>query len=350
MAIAELVPDSFFEDLDEETTVCALDYKLKGTREPCVDSPISVPDCFFEDSDEELETTECSCALDCEPYVGSAIMERADISAKDLDLSHIPRDRLVLSDPILQFCVSVHDRTNLTNAENLVYLQNSTKDNTAKCTIKGLTKSGEHYEEAVKCLKSRCDRPRLIHQNHVRRILDAPTLKDGSGKELRILHDVVLQHLRALKAMGHEPSNSFVTSLLELKLDANTMFEWQWHSQKHTDVPDYQELLEFLDLRAQAAEASFSERKPPRGGFHSHSNGPRVNKPVPSFASNALPVDTSCIACKGDKNSCSKFRSLSHPDKIALLKSSNHCLNCLRPGHFVKACKSLHECKRVFRI
>ncbi len=52
---------------------------------------------------EELETTDCSCALDCEPYVGSAIMERADISAKDLDLSRIPCDRLVLGNPILQW-------------------------------------------------------------------------------------------------------------------------------------------------------------------------------------------------------------------------------------------------------
>ncbi len=103
MVIAELVPDSFFEDLDEETTVCALDYKLKGAREPCVDSPISVPDCFFDDLYEELETTDCSCALDCEPYVGSVIMERADVSAKYLDLSRILRDRLVLSDPILQW-------------------------------------------------------------------------------------------------------------------------------------------------------------------------------------------------------------------------------------------------------
>ncbi len=99
IASAELVPDSFFEDLDEETTDCALDYKPKGG----VDSPISVPDCFFEGSDEELETTDCSCALDCEPYVDSAIMERADITGKDLDLSSVPRDRLVLSDSILQW-------------------------------------------------------------------------------------------------------------------------------------------------------------------------------------------------------------------------------------------------------
>ncbi len=57
----------------------------------------------FEDLDEELETTDCSCALDCQSYVGSEIMERADISAKDLDLSCISHDRLDLSDPILQW-------------------------------------------------------------------------------------------------------------------------------------------------------------------------------------------------------------------------------------------------------
>ncbi len=45
-----------------------------------------------------------------------------------------------------------------------------------------------------------------------------------------------LQHLRAL---GHEPSKKFITSLLELKLaklDTVTMFEWQRHSQDSTEV------------------------------------------------------------------------------------------------------------------
>ena len=79
--------------------------------------------------------------------------------------------------------------------------------------------------EAIECLKSRYDRPRLIHQTHVRAILDAPPLKDGSGKELCRLHDVILQHRRALKAMDYEPSSPFITSVLELKLDVNTMFE-----------------------------------------------------------------------------------------------------------------------------
>ena len=39
------------------------------------------------------------------------------------------------------------------------------------------------------------------------------------------------------------------------------MFEWQRHSQEHADVPDYQELLDFLNLRAQASEASTEKKR-----------------------------------------------------------------------------------------
>ena len=142
-----------------------------------------------------------------------------------------------------------------------MYLHNALKDHSAKHTIEGLTKSGEHYNEAVQCLKTRYDRPRIVHQTHVRRIVEAPSLKDGTGKELRTLHDTVVQHLRALKALGHEPSKHFITSLLELKLDPTTMFEWQRHSQEHSEVPDCDVLLSFIGLRAQAAEATVPDKK-----------------------------------------------------------------------------------------
>ena len=102
----------------------------------------------------------------------------------------------------------------------------------------------------------------MIHQTHVRRIIDAPPLKEGTGKKIRGLHDLVV-HLRALKALGHEPSKPFITSLLEMKLDSTTMFEWQRHSQEYTDVPDYQ-ILDFLNLRAQATEASSDKKRPAR--------------------------------------------------------------------------------------
>ena len=145
--------------------------------------------------------------------------------------------------------------------------------------IEGLSRSGECYSEAVKCLQTRYNKPHLIHQTHVKMILEAPQLTEGNGKELRRLHDVVQQHLRALKAMDCEPPGQFVTSILELKLDQNTMFEWQKHSQD--SVPHYNDLLGFINLRAQASE-TLPARK---GSSPSVANQPkRGSKPVTAYA------------------------------------------------------------------
>ena len=108
-----------------------------------------------------------------------------------------------------------------------MYLQQSLKGGSAKGAIEGLSRSGEYYAEAVESLQARYDRPRLIHQAHVHMILEAPALVKGNGKELRCLHDTVQQYLRALKAMDREAPGPFITSVLELKLDSSTMFEWQ---------------------------------------------------------------------------------------------------------------------------
>ena len=56
--------------------------------------------------------------------------------------------------------------------------------------------------------------------------------------------------------MGHEPSPAFITSVLELKLDLDTMFKWQKHSQSEVDIPHYNQILEFIDLHALASETS----------------------------------------------------------------------------------------------
>lgn len=58
----------------------------------------------------------------------------------------------------------------------------------------------------------------------MRRIVEVASLKDGTGREIRTLHDVVVQHIRALKSLGHEPPGLFITSLLEMKLGPTTMF------------------------------------------------------------------------------------------------------------------------------
>jgi hypothetical protein len=195
-----------------------------------------------------------------------------------------------------------------------VYLQHSLNSGSAKSVIEGLSRSGDNYLEAIECLQARFDRPRLIHQTHVRMISEAPSLKDGTGKELRCLHDTAQQHLRALRARARSSRSSwFITSLLELKLDTNTMFEWQRHSQESADVPHFSKLLEFLNLRAQASETSVSHHKgSPRSENPSDRRGNHPSKSVTAFASNTDP-SPNCILCGTNKHplyACTTFKSL----------------------------------------
>ena len=66
-----------------------------------------------------------------------------------------------------QFQLAVHDKTSLSNAEKLVYLRHSLKGGSATQTIEGLSSSGDHYDEAIKCLKECYNKPRLIHQTEL---------------------------------------------------------------------------------------------------------------------------------------------------------------------------------------
>jgi hypothetical protein len=229
------------------------------------------------------------------PATSSTMSDSSGIKLPKLDVPTFNGDILTWRTFWEQFQVSVHDRSHLTDAEKLVYLRQALKDGTAKQTIEGLSRSGEHYGEAIECLTMRFDRPRLIHQTHVRKIMETATLKDGNGKELRKFHDTMQQHIRALKAMGYESPGPFLTSLLELKLDTATTFEWQKHTQETKDVPGYQELLDFVNLRAQASETSMSDSS--RKGTRSEL---KFHKPVNSLAADVRV--SPCVICKVDKH------------------------------------------------
>ena len=278
----------------------------------------------------------------------AAAADTPGVKLPKIDVPTFSGDLLMWKSYWEQFSVAVDTRTGMSDAEKLVYLRHSVKDGSARHVIEGLTRSGDNYAEAVECLKSRYDRPRLIHQTHVRKIVDIPALKHGSGKELRHLHDTTQQHVRALKSMGYEPSGAFLTSILEIKLDPGTMFEWQKHSSTSTTVPHYNDLLEFLNLRAQASEHTIDD---------SHRRTPnemrKVHKPIASHNANVTPAsNASCPLCKSENHllfACSKFKGLSHERKMATVKSNGLCLNCLRSGHFSKNCKSLHKCRECQR-
>jgi len=186
----------------------------------------------------------------------------------------------------------------------------------------------------MKRLLGRYNHPRQIHQMHVCRIIEVPPLKDGTGKEIRALHDLIIQHLRALKSLGHEPSHLFVGDETWL---GHYMFEWQRHSHEHVTSQT---------IKNYSISSTFVHKqlKPHlRRNVLQGQSSPWLRRQLSQI------VALSCGQEKHQLYACAKFRSLSHAEKLNLLRSNRYYLNCLCPGHFVKKCKSLNHCKHCQR-
>ena len=77
--------------------------------------------------------------------------------------------------------------------------------------IEELTRTSDSYEEAIKCLNELYDRPRYVLEGHIRSIVDAAPVKNGSEKEFRRLCDAVTQHYRTLKAAKADSFETLLT-------------------------------------------------------------------------------------------------------------------------------------------
>ena len=66
------------------------------------------------------------------------------------------------------------------------------------------------------------------------------------------MHDIGDQHLLMLKSVKYEPSRAFITALMEMKLDQNTMSDLQMRTHSKTNVPHFEDFLDLVDLQVRA--------------------------------------------------------------------------------------------------
>ncbi len=116
--------------------------------------------------------------------------------------------------------MSIHSCRDVSNAEKLDYLRHSLKDGSAKAVIEGLLQkvlgSNCITQGEIRSTKANSSNPR-----HVQKICEAPSLKDGSGKELKRLHDTV--QLTPARPQGDGSRSLWSLHHIELKLDQTTM-------------------------------------------------------------------------------------------------------------------------------
>ena len=243
-----------------------------------------------------------------------------------------------------QFETAIHNNEKLNDAQKFVYLREALKMGPAKQTIQGLSHSAGNYSEAIECLRKRFDKPRIIHRSHVKALVEAPIIKTGSGKELRYFHDVISRHVRSLRTIKGDTFEAYLSASMEMKLDQESKFAWQQYTHDKRDVPSIDELLEFVDWRAQASEFSTSrdfDRRPP----------PSERK-IKTKASYQVAAERKCVGCNEDSHplyTCSSFQALTPEERLAKARAHSLCLNCLRQGHFASNCQSAQRCKKCRR-
>ena len=190
-------------------------------------------------------------------------------------------------------------------------------------------------------LHQRYDRSRVIYKSHVKALVETLHVMSRSGKELRQFHDVFSHHVRSLRTIKGDTFDAFVSAYAEMKLDQESKFAWEQHTSERKDVPSIDELLKFIDLRAQASELSTphnAERRPPP-----------IKKESKMKTSYQASAERKCVGCNEEAHSlhtCNTFQSLTPAERLAMAKKHSLCLNCLRQGHFASQCQLTQRCKK----
>jgi hypothetical protein len=226
------------------------------------------------------------------------------------------------------------------------YLKSCLK-NEANRIIESLTVSAANYKSAWETLQKRYNNKRLIVQEHLYAILNAPTINKNSQSTLRQLSDTFIINLNALKALNIDTRSwdPILTLILTEKLDFATKKEWQ--AKLTAELPKWSDLTAFIEQRCQTIESlavnnKFSMANNTNKSGVSRSNGEN-NKGYTRFAALTLDEKTSaCVMCRENHSlfKCTNFLSLSIHDRINFAKSHKLCNNCLKSNHSTRDCKA----------
>ncbi|CAH2010141.1 unnamed protein product [Acanthoscelides obtectus] len=149
----------------------------------------------------------------------------------------------------------------LDNVKKFYYLMSCLKGEAAR-VIENMEVTGENYDHAWQLLKSRYENSTVIIKNHVRELVEMPSVT-RDPHSLRKLTDDLQKHLRSLTSLG-EPVTQWSTLLIYLitkKLDPSSEKSWEEHViSRQIESPGIDDLIKFLNARCQLLEAISREK------------------------------------------------------------------------------------------
>lgn len=245
------------------------------------------------------------------------------------------------------FSSVIHNNNSLSNVQKFHYLRLSLKSEATE-TVKSLEISDANYTLAWNLLLERYENTPLLVNNHIKALFNLDVVSKESHQGLRQLLDGMQKHIRALEVLNLPVQHwdALVIHLISSKLDNLTRREWEQENSKNgvgrsSKLPSYDEFTSFLKEKCRLLESLDSGNEKHRPFVKNHNLYQNSVKSSKSLVVNSN-SHSHCSLCSKEHliYSCPDFGKLDPNNRLNEAKRLKLCVNCLRPGHFTKDCRS----------
>ena len=265
----------------------------------------------------------------------------------ELSLPHFNGDIRTYESYIDIFNSLIHESSSLDEISKFQYLILSLSNEPLNL-VKSIPLTANNYELAYNTLTERYSNKRLLASVHFNAIKNCQPLRSENPNELRKLVDCFVENVAILKKLGLPTDHwdfILVDFMLE-KLDHNTRKRFELHALT-TTVPKFEDLKEFI-LKQCTALDSITVNKDLQKQVHTKPSFQNKSNTRTALVSNES-VDennSNCVLCKKSHFvfKCSCFLNKTPLERFNTVKQHNLCINCLKPNHTLRNCKSTLSC------
>ncbi|XP_070508914.1 uncharacterized protein [Chironomus tepperi] len=241
----------------------------------------------------------------------------------------------------------VHTNSSFSNIDKFHYLKSSVKIEPASQNIlNNYQITDEIYESAWEALCSRFDDRRAMLLEYTDALFKVEKIyKTQDILKLVDSYRSIKSSFVKLNVTDKEFSDIMYEKLIRDRLDNYTRREWDLHINTHK--PTFSELCTFLEGRHKSVKYAASESSIPALATASalkYQQGNKQNRNRILFTNNK-PVNA-CQHCSQNHEifNCLSFLKENPSKRHEIVSNLKLCLNCLRPGHISRYCKSTRNC------
>lgn len=181
-----------------------------------------------------------------------------------------------------------------------------------------------NYQVAWRLLKKCYDKKRVITQNHIRVIMELPSMMRENVCESNCGRCVKAHTRPSGIEKAHTHWDDLLTYILSSKLDTDSLQEWQ-NSLISMELPTFKQFLDFVTYRSQILEAT-GKSNSSMAKVDTRSSA-KMKRQVACAAS----VKLRCARCKEEHSIyfCPEFLALIVHQRIAEMRKAKLYINCL---------------------